>query len=679
MVNTRRQQLFSGLWTRKRADADKNSFSAGIRRLILLALVLFPWIGLGAVLLYAIDMRAREALQNAALVRASIAAALLDHRVSDRTRAVDWLQATPQANGRTTAGSASNSYGVQFRARDSALNVIAPASFSGSAPDELSEAAQSAAKSALATKMPRITSYVDDGGSGGLNLWLPLFRDGRNPILLQANLPASFLNDTVKDLESRGHWRMAIIGFDGAVLARLDGRDDQNGAFKKAVVGSVADFAPTAFYVVATSKISPFGFRVRAATPLAPLEAASRRNWAGFFIVTCLLTAVTLAAEKSIFQKRASKGGARKPELHASTGNAVKRPRRLQSGLVQTGTTPGGLSLKPMQKSLGEERLREALDAGGICVWEWRRPNNTVVWENSCAKLLRQSADMPPPTVRALVRRTFPHERRRLLHAIRMSLADGRPLSIDVRLTCFDGEQRWIALRANPINSEAGRVAGFVGIANDITDQKRGLSRTDALLREVSHRSKNMLALILAMARLTARDAFDVKSYLKEFTLRVAGLAASQDLIVAADWQSVDFATLASAEVEAVVRSDASRIKISGPPLLVTPEAAQTLGMILTELALNAAEHGALSAAAGEVHLSWSFPNTSTIKISWHETGGPTYDADRPKGYGLSVIERFSSQGLKLESRIGSDGESVSWMLEGPLAHVGMRSTPLPT
>jgi two-component sensor histidine kinase len=146
------------------------------------------------------------------------------------------------------------------------------------------------------------------------------------------------------------------------------------------------------------------------------------------------------------------------------------------------------------------------------------------------------------------------------LHAIRIALGNGRPLSIDVRLTCFDGEQRWIALRANPLNAEAGRVDGFVGIAYDITDQKRGLSRTDALLREVSHRSKNMLALILAMARLTARDAVDVKSHLKEFTLRVAGLAASQDLIVAADWQSVDFTTLASAEIEAVARSDAPRI-----------------------------------------------------------------------------------------------------------------------
>jgi two-component sensor histidine kinase len=102
--------------------------------------------------------------------------------------------------------------------------------------------------------------------------------------------------------------------------------------------------------------------------------------------------------------------------------------------------------------------------------------------------------------------------------------------------------------------------------------------------------------------------------------------------------------------------------------------------MILTELALNAAEHGALSVATGKVQLSWAFPNASTIKISWRETGGPEYDSARPKGYGLSIVERFSTQGLKLQFWVSSDSDSdsVTWALEGPLAHIGMRSPLLP-
>ncbi|MBS0269641.1 MAG: sensor histidine kinase, partial [Proteobacteria bacterium] len=176
---------------------------------------------------------------------------------------------------------------------------------------------------------------------------------------------------------------------------------------------------------------------------------------------------------------------------------------------------------------------------------------------------------------------------------------------------------------------------------------------------------------ILAMARLTARDAVDVKSHLKDFTLRVAGLSASQDLIVASDWQSVDLATLAAAEIGAVARTDADRVAIMGPPVMLTPEAAQTLGMVLTELALNAVEHGALSAATGEVKLEWTLPDPTTILISWCETGGPPFLADGPKGYGMSVVERFSTQGLKLSALADGNADQFTWTLSGPLANVG--------
>ena len=226
------------------------------------------------------------------------------------------------------------------------------------------------------------------------------------------------------------------------------------------------------------------------------------------------------------------------------------------------------------------------------------------------------------------------------------------------------------------MNDPDGHIIGLVGVAYDITDQKQSLSRTDALLREVSHRSKNMLALILAMARSTAREAVDVKSHLKDFALRVAGLAASQDLIVAAGWQSVDLGALAYAEVEAVARTDAARVTITGASFLVTPEAAQTLGMIVTELTLNAVENGALSAAGGEVRLSWEFPDDATIMISWHETGGPDYDPELPKGYGMSVVERFSTQGLKVNSHVARDIGGFTWILTGPIANLGKRPPP---
>ena len=318
-----------------------------------------------------------------------------------------------------------------------------------------------------------------------------------------------------------------------------------------------------------------------------------------------------------------------------------------------------------------EQRLRQALRAGNVGVWEWNLATRNIHWDAEIADIFN---DLQPPfdyPARMLLRRVDRYDRRRLLKAIGGAIADSKPLAVEVRIGRPNGDTRWIAVRGAPAAIDGTEVETLTGVAYDVTDQKLSLTRTDALLREVSHRSKNLLALILAMARLTARDAVDVKSHLKEFTLRVAGLAASQDLIVASDWQCVDLATLASAEIGAVARTDADRVEITGSPVMLTPEAAQTLGMVLTELALNAVEHGALSAATGEVRLSWSFPDPATISISWHETGGPPFVADGPKGYGMSVVERFSTQGLKLSAQAVGDADEFTWTLTGPLRNIG--------
>lgn len=674
----RRNYGFLRFWRRRQPGGGESAPSRIRLRFPLAVLFLVPWFALGTILLNKIDGQARSALEHEARLRASASAALLDQELRSLVQSMQRSQETANQSGRAANSADPNApdLGARPKALENWPTVIAPVSAEGTEASILDEKTLSAAKSTLAANTPRVMSSLGAEGRRTLDLWVPFSRDGSDRVLLQSSLPDSAFQSSMQVLGSRGKWDTIVIDPDGTVLANFGAQDVKQAAINSASAGLFNLFSEADLYAVGTSEPSSFGFRIRAMTPLAPLDDQSRRNWTSFFIVTCVLTALSLAIDRPTFLKRVSKIADGQPELALSTPHRAT----LVSSEDRVRKTGGGSPDVRINRGRGldEVRLHQALVAGGICIWEWRRPANTILWENSPATLLRQPPDAPPPSVRALLRRTFPQERRRLLHSIRIALADGRPLSIDVRLTCFDGEQRWIALRANTIRGEGSQVLGFVGTANDVTDQKRGLSRTDALLREVSHRSKNMLALILAMARLTARDAVDVKSHLKEFALRVAGLSASQDLIVAADWQSVDFARLASAEIEAVARSDASRVKISGPPLLVTPEAAQTLGMIVTELALNATAHGALSVASGEVTLQWSFPNASTVRISWRETGGPAYNVDHAKGYSLSVIERFSSQGLKLDSCITSDGESMTWTMEGPLANIGMHSTPLP-
>lgn len=410
------------------------------------------------------------------------------------------------------------------------------------------------------------------------------------------------------------------------------------------------------------------GLQVAPQSSEKAVEREDQRNWITLVALSSLLAVASFAGAKWLKRNIWEDWNAgNSMKSSARRGQAANRPAGMTLQFDSQGKEPR--SREP--EGTREQRLRQALSAGNVGVWEWSIGTGDVHWDAEISEIF---TDLPPVrshSARTLIRRIERHDRRRLLRAIGAAIRNAKPLAVEVRIHRSNGETRWIALRGAPTETEGSEVTSLAGVAYDVTDQKLSLTRTDALLREVSHRSKNLLALILAMARLTARDAVDVKSHLKDFTLRVAGLSASQDLIVASDWQSVDLATLAAAEIGAVARTDASRVAIMGPPVMLTPEAAQTLGMVLTELALNAVEHGALSAATGEVNLEWTLPDPTTILISWRETGGPPFLAGGPKGYGMSVVERFSTQGLKLSARADGNADEFAWTLTGPLANVG--------
>lgn len=417
--------------------------------------------------------------------------------------------------------------------------------------------------------------------------------------------------------------------------------------------------------VKAVDDTTQLGLQVAAQSSEKTVEREDQRNWITLVALSSLLAVASFAGAKWLKRNIWEDWNAgNSMRSSARRGQAANRPAGMTLQFDSQGAEPQSRELDESR----EQRLRHALRAGGVGVWEWNLETGNIHWDSEISESFSDLHDHP---ARELLRRVERHDRRRLLKAIRAAIGSQKPLAVEVRILGRNGETRWIAVRGAPAETVARKVTALAGVAYDVTDQKLSLTRTDALLREVSHRSKNLLALILAMARLTARDAIDVKSHLKDFTLRVAGLSASQDLIVASDWQSVDLATLAAAEIGAVARTDADRVAIKGPPVMLTPEAAQTLGMVLTELALNAVEHGALSAATGEVNLEWTLPDPTTILISWRETGGPPFLADGPKGYGMSVVERFSTQGLKLSARADGNADEFTWTLTGPLAHVG--------
>src|SRR6185437_13376657 len=160
---------------------------------------------------------------------------------------------------------------------------------------------------------------------------------------------------------------------------------------------------------------------------------------------------------------------------------------------------------------------------------------------------------------------------------------------------------RWYDLHIEPLRDGGGTITGLAGTVVDITERKEGEAHLRLLLRELTHRSKNLLAVIQAMARQTARHAGSTEAFLTQFGARLQALAASHDILVRESWYGASLEELVRSQLTAYIDRHDSQIAFAGPAIALKPEAAQSLGLALHELAANAARFGALSVPDGRV------------------------------------------------------------------------------
>lgn len=210
-----------------------------------------------------------------------------------------------------------------------------------------------------------------------------------------------------------------------------------------------------------------------------------------------------------------------------------------------------------------------------------------------------------------------------------------------------------------------GSFLGYIGSVLDITERREAEERTELLLREVNHRSKNMLGLVLAVARQTA--ARSRAEFIERFAERIQALAASQDLLVGSSWRGVDVADLVRAQLGHFADAIGTRIVLHGPPVRLTASAGQTLGMALHELATNAGKYGALSNAEGRVEIAWALVAAEAaeprFEIGWVERDGPPVAPPQRSGFGSTVIDGMARVALAASVEVSFAPEGFRWRL----------------
>jgi PAS domain S-box-containing protein len=236
-----------------------------------------------------------------------------------------------------------------------------------------------------------------------------------------------------------------------------------------------------------------------------------------------------------------------------------------------------------------------------------------------------------------------------------------------------DGQCLDFSLSTAPIRNERGEVVAISAIYRDVAPLMRASEHIEFLLREVNHRSKNMLSVVQAVARQTARLADTPDLFIDGFMTRLAAIASSHDLLVSRDWRGVQIADLTDSQFSHLDDETRARIALSGDLLEINPRAAEAYGLALHELSTNAVRHGALSTPSGEVRLCFRLePDQNFYILTWRETGGPTVTAPPREGFGSAVLTRMAPMAIEGESALDYAPEGLVYRLSAPLAQVAM-------
>lgn len=247
------------------------------------------------------------------------------------------------------------------------------------------------------------------------------------------------------------------------------------------------------------------------------------------------------------------------------------------------------------------------------------------------------------------------------------ALREGRPVRLDTVRSHRSGRLIDVSISLTPL-LENGVLAAISGIIRDISEQKRAEAKIRFLMDEVTHRAKNLLALVQSVARQTGRGAQSVPAFSERFESRLQALAASVDLVAAENWEGALLDDLVRSQLAVFGDIDGVRLKIEGPARRLRPQAAQAIGLALHELATNAVKYGALSVPEGRVEIDWSVdasnPDDSRFTMHWRECNGPSVVAPAHRGFGRTVIERMVAQALEGKVTLEFAPDGVRWRLD---------------
>ncbi|HEY7806640.1 MAG TPA: PAS domain-containing protein [Croceibacterium sp.] len=219
------------------------------------------------------------------------------------------------------------------------------------------------------------------------------------------------------------------------------------------------------------------------------------------------------------------------------------------------------------------------------------------------------------------------------------SLKTGEIYEVEHRLRRHDGEYRWMISRALPVRDANGNILRWFGTAVDIHDIYEASEARELIAKELSHRIKNIFAVVAGLVSLSSRNHPEVKQYAEDLTATIRALGRAHDFVRPIDGATRGHLSRLLEELFAPYGSgEGARVKVSGDELPISTRTATPLALVFHELATNSAKYGALASGQGRVTLKIA-DKGETVKLLWREKGGKPPKKLPKEGFGSRLVD----------------------------------------
>lgn len=247
--------------------------------------------------------------------------------------------------------------------------------------------------------------------------------------------------------------------------------------------------------------------------------------------------------------------------------------------------------------------------------------------------------------------------------AKRRVIESGQPERIEAHLR-KPPHDCWYELNIEPDSDVQGRIRGIFVAAANITEHKRREETLRGLLAEVSHRSRNLLAIVQSILGQTMRLETDPVDFAAKLRGRIQALAITQDLVTQANWQGAGFRHLASAQLDPFTEPSQFGLEIVGDDPQLLPNVALHVGLALHELAANSASFGVLRRRRGSIRLGME-ASENGLTLVWDETHAESVTPGDAR-FGTAVLTQVLPSATGGRATLDMSPEGVRYVLEMP-------------